>query len=341
MHSLISGDIGGTKTRLALVDVEGSRVTLIHEQTYSSRQFTDFADILADFASQVSLPEAAAFGIAGQIHGRMARTTNLDWVIDAAALEARFGFRHISLLNDLEATAWGIAAFGEKDFVTLHAGEPGAQGNRAVIAAGTGLGEAGLYWDGQRHCPYATEGGHVSFSPASPDEFALLNYLQPRYGHVSWERIVSGMGIVNLHDFLRQYRRTPAPRWLEDEISAGDGAAAISGAALSQRDPVCVETMQCFVRLYGSEAGNLALKSMSRGGLFVGGGIAPKILPLFQSGEFIAAFLNKGRMRPLLERMPVKVILNDRTALFGPALYASKLLSQTVDNSAILSMKGL
>lgn len=323
MQHFISGDIGGTKTRLALAGVDGSRVTLIHEQTYPSRQFGDFADILADFASRVSLPEAAAFGIAGQIHGRVARTTNLDWVIDAAALEARFGFRHISLLNDLEATAWGIAALGEKDFVTLHAGAPGAQGNRAVIAAGTGLGEAGFYWDGQRHRPYATEGGHVSFSPASPDEFALLNYLQPRYGHVSWERIVSGMGIVNLHDFLCEYRGTPVPRWLEDEMRAGDAAAAISAAALAQQDALCVETLQWFVRLYGAEAGNLALKSMSRGGLYIGGGIAPKILPLLQSGEFVTAFLDKGRMRPLLEAMPVQIILNDRTALLGPALYAA------------------
>jgi glucokinase len=323
MRHFISGDIGGTKTRLALVAVEGTRVSIVHEHTYPSREFADFADVLANFARQVTLPEAAAFGVAGQIHGRVARTTNLDWVIDAAALEARFGLRRVGLLNDLEATAWGIAALDERDVLTLHAGQAGAQGNCAVIAAGTGLGEAGLYWDGRQHRPYATEGGHVSFSPASADEFALLNYLQARHGHVSWERVVSGMGIVNLHAFLREHHGTPAPVWLAEKFSQGDAAAAISAAALAGRDAICVETMQWFVRLYGAEAGNLALKSMSRGGIYVGGGIAPKILPLLQSGAFMAAFLNKGRMRPLLEAMPVKIILNDRTALFGPALFAA------------------
>lgn len=322
MRHFISGDIGGTKTRLARVTVNGSRVEVVHEQTYPSREFADFSDILADFASQVSLPEAAAFGIAGQIHGRVARTTNLDWVIDAAALEARFGFRHISLLNDLEATAWGIAALGEDDLLTLYPGQTDAQGNRAVIAAGTGLGEAGLYWDGQRHHPYATEGGHVSFSPATSDEFALLSYLQQRYGHVSWERVVSGMGVVNLHAFLREYRQVAVPLWLAEEMSSGDAAAAISAAA--EGDSICEETMRWLVRLYGAEAGNLALKSMSRGGLYIGGGIAPKMLPRLQSGDFMSAFLDKGRMRPLLEAMPVKVILNDRTALFGPALFAAQ-----------------
>ena len=323
MRHFISGDIGGTKTRLALVAVDGTCVTVIHEQTYASRQFADFADVLADFATRVNLPEEAAFGIAGQIYGRVARTTNLDWVIDAAALEVRFGLRRIGLLNDLEATAWGITALDDRDVLTLHAGQAAAQGNCAVIAAGTGLGEAGLYWDGRQHRPYATEGGHVSFSPASADEFALLNYLQERHGHVSWERVVSGMGIVNLHTFLREHRQSSIPVWLAEEFSQGDAAAAISVAALAGRDAVCIETMQWFVRLYGAEAGNLALKSMSRGGIYVAGGIAPKILPLLQSGEFMAAFLDKGRMRPLLEAMPVRVILNDRTALFGPALFAA------------------
>jgi glucokinase len=321
MRHFISGDIGGTKTRLARVTVNGSRVEVVHEQTYPSREFADFADVLADFMSLGDQAEEAAFGIAGQIHGRVAHTTNLDWVIDAAALEARFGFRRISLLNDLEATAWGIAALAESDVLTLHGGQAGTRGNVAVIAAGTGLGEAGLYWDGQRHSPYATEGGHASFSPSNPEEFALLRHLQQRYGHVSWERIVSGMGIVNLYTFLSEYRQVAVPDWLAEEMRTGDAAAAISGAAA--RDSICEETMQWFVRLYGAEAGNLALKSMSRGGLYIGGGIAPKILPRLQSGDFISAFLDKGRMRHLLEAMPVKVILNDRTALFGPALFAA------------------
>ena len=202
---------------------------------------------------------------------------------------------------------------------------PNASGNAAVIAAGTGLGEAGLFWDGQQHHPFATEGGHVSFSPGDELEIALLRYLQQWHRHVSWERVVSGMGLLSLHEFLRSYRLTAAPQWLIEEMKNGDMAAAITNAALSGRDEICAETLDWFVRLYGAEAGNLALKVMSRGGLYLGGGIAPKILPLLQGGAFLEAFLNKGRMSPLLEAMPVKVILNDRAALLGAALRAAQL----------------
>jgi glucokinase len=181
-----------------------------------------------------------------------------------------------------------------------------------------------LYWDGHRHHPYATEGGHASFSPQTELEIALLRHLQQRYGHVSWERIVSGMGLVDLHDFLRSYRKSAVQPWLEEEMRTGDAAAAISHAGLSGSDDICIETLECFVRLYGVEAGNLALKTMSRGGLYVGGGIAPKMVPLLQRETFIAALRGKGRMRSLLEAMPVRVILNDRAALYGSALCAAR-----------------
>jgi glucokinase len=186
------------------------------------------------------------------------------------------------------------------------------------------LGEAGLFWDGQRHHPFATEGGHASFSPSDEREVALLRHLQQRHAHVSWERIVSGPGLVSLHEFLCLYRHAPLQGWLQHEMQQGDAAAAIASAALSERDELCIEALDWFVRLYGAEAGNLALKVMSRGGLYLGGGIAPKILPRLQNGAFLNAFFNKGRMRPLLEAMPVKVILNDRAALYGPALHAAK-----------------
>ena len=213
---------------------------------------------------------------------------------------------------------------GADDLLSLHSGEPNSSGNQAVIAAGTGLGEAGLFWDGQRHHPYATEGGHTSFSPGNDLEIALLKHMRQRHTHVSWERIVSGMGILDLHEFLCVHRKATIPDWLQEEMKQGDAAAAISSAALSGRDEICVETLDCFVRLYGAEAGNLALKVMSRGGIYIGGGIAPKILPLLQTGTFLEAFFSKGRMRPLLEAMPVKVILNDRAALYGPALIAAQ-----------------
>ncbi len=325
MKPILTGDIGGTKTRLAVVEVNGRQVQIVHEVSYASRDHASFEVLLDDFLSGTETPIHAAFGIAGPVQGREVRTTNLPWRIDADALQRRFGFTHCTLLNDLEATAYGLPALGEKDLVTLQSGAPNAGGNVVVIAAGTGLGEAGLFWDGQHHRPFATEGGHASFSPGDEMDMALLRHLQRQHQHVSWERVVSGMGLLGMHGFLRLYRQVAAPQWLAQEMHSGDAAAAIANAALSVRDEVCVEALNWFVRLYGAEAGNLALKVMSRGGVYLGGGIAPKILPLLQNGAFLDAFLAKGRMRPLLEAMPVKVILNDRAALFGPALRAAQL----------------
>ena len=325
MNYFLAGDIGGTKTRLAIIEVIGRQVRIEREANYPSRNYPIFEELLGDFLSDADIPRHAAFGIAGPVQGRAVQTTNLPWHIDADALQQQFGLAHCTLLNDLEATAYGLPALGADDLLTLQTGAPDACGNAAVIAAGTGLGEAGLFWDGQRHHPFATEGGHASFSPGDDLEIALLRYLEQRHRHVSWERVVSGMGLLSLHEFLRSYRRTTAPQWLNEEMRNGDAVAAITDAALSGRDEICIETLDWFVRLYGAEAGNLALKAMSRGGLYLGGGIAPKILPLLQGGAFLEAFLDKGRMRPLLEAMPVKVILNDRTALFGAALRAAQL----------------
>jgi glucokinase len=324
MSTVIAGDIGGTKTRLAIAEVVGGQVHIGHETSYPSRDFATFESLLAHFLIDVKVPEYAAFGIAGPVHGGAVRTTNLPWYIDAGDLQRRFGFKACILLNDLEAIAYGLPALGDKDLLTLQQGEPGACGNAAIIAAGTGLGEAGLHWDGRQHHPYATEGGHTSFSPQTELEVALLRHLQLRYSHVSWERVVSGMGLVDLHDFLCGYRKSIAPQWLLDEMRESDAAAVISRAALSGSDDICIETLDIFVQLYGAEAGNLALKTMSRGGLYVAGGIAPKILPLFQRDVFMQSFLKKGRMRHVLEAMPVRVVLNERVALYGPALSAAR-----------------
>jgi glucokinase len=323
MSFILSGDIGGTKTRLAIVEVGADAVRVVREGEFASRQFPSFEALLTGFLKDHATPEHAAFGIAGPVLGKSVRTTNLPWFIDADVLQQRFGFRRCILLNDLEAMAYGLPALAAEDLLTLQPGEPGAHGNTAVIAAGTGLGEAGMFWDGKRHHPYATEGGHSSFSPQDELEMELLRYLQQRHEHVSWERVVSGMGLLDLHDFLRGFRKAAVPSWLAEEMHAGDAAAAISRAALAGSDDICIETMQRFVRLYGAEAGNLALKTMSRGGLFVGGGIAPKILPLLKAGPFMQAFLHKGRMRHVLEAMPVNVILSEHAALYGPALCAT------------------
>lgn len=325
---VLSGDIGGTKTRLAVVEVSGTQVRVVQETSYPSRDYVALEAMLGDFLSGVLTPDSAAFGIAGPIQSGVAHTTNLPWRVDAEELMRQFGLARCTLLNDLEATAYGLPALAEADMLTLQAGAPVASGNAAVIAAGTGLGEAGLFWDGRRYHPFATEGGHASFSPGDELEIAFLRHLQRQHRHVSWERVVSGMGVLSLYEFLRQLRHAVTPQWLAEEMQNGDAAASISAAALDGRDEICAETLARFVRLYGAEAGNLALKAMSRGGLYLGGGIAPKILPLLQDGAFpgafLGAFLNKGRMRPLLEAMPVKVILNDRAALYGPALLASR-----------------
>ena len=324
MAAFLTGDIGGTKTRLALAEVSGNSVHIRREQSFASRRYPALEDLLQEFLHDQTAITAAAFGIAGPVRGEVAQTTNLPWRIDAAVLRRQFKFSRCYLLNDLEATAWGLPALGADDLLTLQVGAPDAGGNQAVIAAGTGLGEAGLYWDGAAHHPFATEGGHATFSPRDVRELALLHYMQQQHEHVSWERVLSGMGLRDLYDFMLVHLGAGTPQWLAEEIAAGDKAAAISAAALAGRDEVCAETLRLFVDLYGAEAGNLALKIMSCGGLFIGGGIAPKILPLLQDGAFLQSFLDKGRMQPLLAAMPVRVILNDRAALYGPALYAAR-----------------
>jgi glucokinase len=319
---VLAGDIGGTKTRLAVFDVHGTRLETVTERSYPSGSYSGLENIVQDFFGGTRADcRQACFGIAGPVQRGRAQTTNLPWIVEERAMAAVFGFERVALINDLEANAWGIGALRENDFCALNAGRPDAGGNACIISAGTGLGEAGLYWDGQRHWPFACEGGHASFSPSSDLEMALLKYLRERFGHASWERVLSGRGLVNVHDFLRSHRGVSVPSWLRAEMSAGDPAAAISRAALDERDDLCAEALDLSIYLYGVEAGNFALKIMAAGGVYLGGGIAPKNLERFKGPLFMQGFLDKGRMQPLLEAMPVKIIVNDRTALYGTALY--------------------
>ena len=319
---VLAGDVGGTKTRLAIFEIGGKRLQTLLEKSYPSRQHPSLDALVEEFLALGAMPCAqACFGVAGPVLGQQVRVTNLPWVIDSSALAARFGFERVALINDLEANAWGIEALTGEDFCLLNPGRADAAGNASVIAAGTGLGEAGLFWDGRRYRPFASEGGHADFSAQSDLEIALLKYLRRQFGHASWERVVSGGGLVNIHSFLCEHRAVPVSDPLAARMAMGDAAAAISSAALEHSDPLCSEALDLFVHLYGAEAGNHALKIMARGGVYIGGGIAPKILPRLQTPLFMQAFLDKGRMRPLLEAMPVRVILNDRTALYGPALY--------------------
>jgi glucokinase len=326
---VLVGDIGGTKTGLGVAETDGRAATLTQVRRYPSAAFDSLEAILARYLQDTGqIPSRdcpwGAFAIAGPVQGRRSKTTNLPWEIDADLIEHILDFRAIGLLNDLEAVAWGVGALGPDDLEEIHPGngpdEP-AVGNACVVAAGTGLGEAGLYWDGARHRPFATEGGHADFAPADERELALLQHLQQQFGHVSWERVVSGMGIANIYGFMLRWRRSVTPDWLAAEIARGDLPAAVASAAATGRCAVCVETMDLFFRLYGREAGNMGLKTMALGGIYLGGGIAPKNLDALRRSRFLDGFFSKGRMEPLMRRMPVRVILRSDTPLLGAARF--------------------
>jgi glucokinase len=322
---ILVGDIGGTKTGLGVAETDGCVVSVSARHRYPSGDYTSLEALVTRYLRDTGQTPAAdcpqaAFAIAGPVDGRHSKITNLPWEIDADRMERTLGFPRIGLLNDLEAVAWGIAALGPDDLAVLHPGEPGA-GNACVVAAGTGLGEAGLFWDGTRHHPFATEGGHTDFAPADVREFALLGHLQGRFGRVSWERVASGMGIANIYEFLLRWHQRTSPDWLVAQIAAGDTAAAVAQAAAAGRCPICAETMEMFFRLYGREAGNMALKHMALGGVYLGGGIAPKNLEALGISQFLDGFFDKGRMEPLMRRMPVRVILSGDAPLLGAARF--------------------
>ncbi len=301
--------------------------TLSRHEKYSSASHEDLESICRAFLGETGArPVAAAFGIAGPIVDDRVEATNLPWVIEKRKLESLLGCP-VALLNDLESTAHGVPLLSGRELVELNEGEevPGAP--RALIAAGTGLGEGYMIHDpgSGRYVPCASEGGHSDFAARDPEEFALLEHLKEDLGRVSVERVVSGMGIVSIFEYLVSTGRYDVPPKLAEAAAGPDGAAAISAAALAGTSPVCVDTMRRFVSSYGAEAGNLALKIMSLGGLYVGGGIAPKILPLMREGTFMRSFADKGRFETLMQRIPVRVILNERTALLGAASVADRL----------------
>ncbi len=321
---ILAGDIGATKTRLALFAGTPGRSDPVSERLYSSQEYPGLEVIAREFVAATGAAiERACFGVAGLVKDGRCSTTNLAWVVDARDLARDLRLTHVALLNDLEASAHGLPALRSDESVVLQEGAQRPDGNQALIAAGTGLGEAALYWDGRRHRPFATEGGHAGFAPADEPQTELLRYLLRRFEPVSWERVLSGPGLVNIYSFLRDTGRGEEPPWLAGEMSAGDPAVVISNAGLSGRSRLCLEALDLFVALFGVETGNLALKIMATGGVFVAGGIAPKILPRLRGPGFVEAFVAKGRMRPLLESMPVRVVLNDRLALLGAARYAA------------------
>ena len=321
---ILAGDIGGTNARIATFAVEGGRLSLAIERIYPTRDHPNLESALREFLKGgIEKPSAACFGIAGPVRNNRAEMPNLGWVVDGASLAEVAGVERVAVINDLEANAYGVAALDAKDFEVLNAGASDASGNAAVVSAGTGLGEAGLFFDGKGWRPFACEGGHVDFAPADELQTEMLVWMRKQHPHVSWERVLSGSGIFSIYRFLRESGRGTEEPWLTAALESGDPSPPIVRAALEKKSPLCEMTMRIFVSAYGAEAANLALKIMATGGIFIGGGIAPRILNLLKAPTFMNAFLRKGRMNELLERIPVKVILNDSTALIGAARAAA------------------
>lgn len=323
---ILAGDIGGTKTVIGLLEEAGDRLRAVREETFPSKSHGALEEILDRFLGGGARPAllAACFGVAGPVVEGRSKTTNLPWELDELKLADALRIPRVKLLNDLEAAAYGMLHLDPTDLCGL---QPGLKrkGNIAVIAAGTGLGEAILYWDGERHHPLASEGGHADFAPQTDLEIQLLAYLQREFGHVSYERVLSGPGFFNIYRFLRDTAYAEEPAWLREKLAMGDPSATITQVALAGGDPLCTATLDLFVAIYGAEAGNLALKSLAVGGVYIGGGIAPKILPKLVEGTFIRAFTSKGRLADLMRTIEVKVALNPRAPLIGAAYYARQL----------------
>jgi glucokinase len=319
MSFILAGDIGGTNARLALFDVKSGNFNLVSSTIFPSRQYSGLDQIVKEFVSKSpTKPAQACFGIAGPVTNGRVEASNLPWVIESKRLADELNIREALLINDLEATGWGVGALPPEKLVSLNQVSSIA-GNQAVIAAGTGLGEAGLYWDGSRHHVFASEGGHCDFAPLDDLQVELFQYLRSRFDHVSYERVLSGPGLVNVFEFLRDTGKGKPPDWLVAEMVESDAARAISEAGMSGRCPMCEQALEIFVAVFGSEAGNLALKMKAVGGVFLAGGIAPKILPKLATSNFLQAFLDKGRLGRLMEIIPIKVITDDKLALLGAA----------------------
>jgi len=324
---ILAGDIGGTKTNLALFAVQEGSYAYAHMATYPSQSYPDLQTIVKEFLESSKTMYAAAtlqtacFAIAGPIVDNVCKATNLPWIIDAAHLARALDLQSVYLLNDLEANAWSIEILSQDNLFELYPGKGSKLGNRAVVSPGTGLGEAGLYWDGKFHHPFACEGGHCEFGPRDELQIEFCRYLQSKFGHASYERILSGPGLLNTYYFFKEKIKIEEDSWLQEEFKLTDPAKVITQNALSHKSDICVKALNLFVSILGSEASNCALKFMSKGGLYLGGGIPPKILPKLKEPIFFNGFVDKGRFRELLEGIPVYVILDDKASLKGAAHY--------------------
>ena len=319
---ILAGDVGGTKVNLALYDFVDGNLKHLRDKQYWAKQHSGLEEIVKDFIVSEKVT-AACFGVPGPVREGRLRLTNLPWTLDSRELAADLKIDYVFLINDLQANGYGIAELTPEQIDTLSEGDVRQIGNRALISAGTGLGETFMIWDGRDYVPYPSEGGHADFAPRNEDEFDLLLFLKQKYnGRISFERVVSGQGLTNVYEFLRDVRGVEEPAWLAARMTSEDPNAVITELAMAAKSEICEKTLDMFVSAYGAEAGNLALKVLSVGGLYVGGGIAPRILEKLKDGTFMKAFVDKGRVSQLLVHMPVRVILESKTALIGAAAYA-------------------
>jgi glucokinase len=325
---ILAGDVGGTKCNLALYRFRGEEFQQIAKRRYESRKFSTFDAIITKFLSEIpgeanevgaEKIEGAGLGVAGPVIGNRVKATNLPWTVDGAALAAQLATRHVVLLNDLEATAYSLALLSPSEIATLNRGVPSPQATQALIAAGTGLGEAVLFWNGDRHVVASSEGGHTDFAPRTEREIELLRHLKKRNEFVSVELILSGRGFRTVHEFLNPSVRHPSFAGPED-----DAAPEITRLGLEGRCPVCVETLDLWTSIYGAEAGNLALKVLARGGVWVAGGIAVKIRKKMEDGAFFRAFCEKEKFGALLAQIPIQMVLNEEAPLLGAMSQAAR-----------------
>ncbi len=333
---ILAGDVGGTKVHLALYDLIEGKLKHTRDKQYPAKDYPGLEVIVKGFLGADKVT-AACFGVPGPVRDGRLRLTNLPWTLDSRELAAGLVIPHVFLINDLEANGYGIAQLSPDQIYTLSEGDSGQTGNRALIAAGTGLGECTLAWNGHIHVPYPSEGGHADYGPRNEDEIDLLRFLKQKYnGRVSYERVVSGMGLTNIYEFLREVRGVDEPAWLAARIAAvPDPNSVITEMALAAKSEICEKALDMFVSAYGAEAGNLALKVLSVGGLYVGGGIAPRILEKLKDGTFLKAFTDKGRLSQLLINMPVRVILESKAALLGAAAYAEAHAAELIAASPL------
>lgn len=315
---LLCADVGGTKTDLALFELRNGKLSILKETVYPSKGFDSLSEIVRQFKDEMIRPERFCIAFAGPVNAGKVEATNLKWSINAETLSRELNIPQVFVINDLEAEAYGLADLEEKDLVTIYKGAHARQGNAAIIAPGTGLGEAGLFWDGATLRPFATEGGHADFAPRSEFDCELFHYLQQQFGHVSWERVISGPGIHQIYCFLRDIKKWEEPAGLLDRIEEKDPSAVISIAA-ADGVPICEETLRLFVRYLAIEASNLGLKLNAIGGIFLAGGILPKIWNEDLKKVFLQHFFEVGRLKPLIKAVPVYLIMNPKTALLGAA----------------------